>query len=875
MDAWCAGCGFNDPCTGWTITPSGCSAASPGRVLTGGSTTVLTWKMDLPPAATMTVQWHSQVKATTPAGATAINIASILEYGKPGIAGGTGTSVSPRNFTHLALIVLRTTYVSYVGYAANCTCNNKCAASGFHIDFFPLNQQAQIELYGIEYSGAGWATTGGVSQSIGCLIGDCLNGFPGAASCTLGNGAISGGGSAGCKVERIPARYEPSAWYLACPTFPFNFVYKIVANAPMDWQLQTIQPACNMDWAIFSPGSTMSFQGFKLYTWMPELADQNAMVMINTGMRPDGTNSPTQSTSAFLFRFNFGTNNWDYQYSYDVNGESEVTQMFLTANGDVAPWMVISSDTAMLVYGAWNFLSTSGCCGKSGSDNGGTLSVTRETGLEVGGAPSNFYNVAIGTQCGQGIIRQVIGAASNAAATVKIWTYTPDNTLNILGGQAPNAGAGSTVPPLLRDSSGKWSPGVPVAVAGGLPVAVNNPLIYGKAFNGYGPFERGGSNLFKVEVVSGGPVQVLSGTDLYGQWGGGNVLHSHAGPGGSPGPFGTDFWINYGGGDSGACGIPFVDWFTPKGGQTIQGLTSDGWSGSYVTNGADQCVSFLNFTSLASDVRRNMEFSLVAGGGAMLGLYNQCSLVEKGYTAPFLAAGTHYTVIAPPSVFVGQSFWITVVVESSLGGTQTDYCGTSSFTSTDPAAQIAGTAMDSFNYTWSSNVAPCGGSPYDNGVHIFVNVTLSRLGVQTIVAADTADGSITGLAAILVVGADVKLLKQPPLSVAASGDTVQFRVCWSNYSSASAFTFTVTDAVPMGTVYVPDAATAMDCGNTDGVAVTVSYSTATSTTPPAPGSFVSISGATQALAGTRWLRWTAFAAGVQTTGCFCYRVAVQ
>jgi uncharacterized repeat protein (TIGR01451 family) len=437
------------------------------------------------------------------------------------------------------------------------------------------------------------------------------------------------------------------------------------------------------------------------------------------------------------------------------------------------------------------------------------------------------------------------------------------------------AGAGSTVPPLLRDSSGAWAPGIPTVIAGGLPAAVNNPLIYGKAFNGYGPFERGGSNLFKVEVLSGGPVQVLSGTDLYGQWGGGNVLHSHTGPGGNPGPFGTDFWLNYGGGDSGGCGIPFTNWFTPKGGQAIRGMDSDGYSATYTTNAADQCVAFLNFTALASDQRRNMEFTLVAGGGAMLGLYNQCSLVEKGYTAPFLAAGTHYSVIAPASVFIGQSFWITVIVESSLGGTQTDYCGTTSFTSTDPFAQLAGGGMDIYNYTWSSNVAPCGGSPYDNGVHVFLNVTLSRLGVQTIVAADTADGSITGLAAILVVGADVKLTKQPLLSIAASGDTVRFKVCWSNYSSASAFTFVVTDAVPLGTTYVPDAATAMDCGNTDGTPVTVSYSTATSTTAPAPGSFISISGATPAVAGTRWLRWTALAAGVQTTGCFCYRVAVQ
>ncbi len=875
VDAWCTGCGFNDPCSGWTISPSGCAAYSPGQKQSGGGNTVLTWRLDLPPAFTLAVQWKGLVKGTAAVGGTAINIASIKEDGRTGIVGGTGNSGAPRRFTHLALIVLRTTYVSYVGYAGNCTCNNKCAASGFHIDFFPLNQQAQIELYGIEYQGAGWATTGGVSQSIGCLIGDCLSGFPGAATCALGSGAISGGGSAGCKVERIPARYQPAAWQGACPTFPFDFIYKIVSNAPMVWQLQTVQPACNMDWSIFSPGSTMSFQGFKLYTWMPELADQNALIMINTGMDSQGTYNPAQTTSAFLFRFNFGTLAWDYKYSYDIGPESEVTQMFLNANGDVNPWMVISSDTGMLVYGSWNFLNTAGCCGKAGSDNGGTISPTRETGLTVGGAPSNFYNVAIGTQCGGGVIRQVIGSAGPGPSTVRIWNYTPNNTINILAGQAPNAGAGSTVPSLLRDSNGTWSPNAPIVVGGGLPVAANNPLIFGKSFNGFGPFERGGSNLFKVEVTAGGPIQVLSGTDLYGQWGGGNIMHSPLGPGGAPGPFGTQFWINYGGGDSDSCGIPFVNWFTPKGGQAIQGVTSDGFSAVYTTNGADQCVAFLNFTYLAANLRRNMKFDLIAGGSAMLGLYNQCSLVEKGYTAPFLSAGVHYTIIAPPVVFAGQNFWITIVVESGLGGTQTDYCGTTSFTSTDPAALLAGTGMDTYNYTWSSSVGSCGSSPFDNGVKMFVNVTLSRLGVQTIVAADTVDGSITGLGVVLVVGADVKLSKLPPLSIAASGDTVQFRICWSNYSSASAFTFVVSDAVPVGTVYVPDAATAMNCGNTDGTPVDVAYSLATSATIPPPASFVAIAGATAPPAGTRWLRWTAFVAGVQTTGCFCYRVSVQ
>jgi hypothetical protein len=69
---------------------------------------------------------------------------------------------------------------------------------------------------------------------------------------------------------------------------------------------------------------------------------------------------------------------------------------------------------------------------------------------------------------------------------------------------------------------------------------------------------------------------------------------------------------------------------------------------------------------------------------------------------------------------------------------------------------------------------------------------------------------------------------------------------------------------------VPEAGTAaFDCGNTKGQTVTTSYSISTSATPPA--------GFTDGnpVAATRWLRWTIPYAGVNTTGCACYRVSVN
>ena len=44
IDPWCNDCGMEDPCTGWTMTPSGCAAAAPGSRIVG-TATILTWKL--------------------------------------------------------------------------------------------------------------------------------------------------------------------------------------------------------------------------------------------------------------------------------------------------------------------------------------------------------------------------------------------------------------------------------------------------------------------------------------------------------------------------------------------------------------------------------------------------------------------------------------------------------------------------------------------------------------------------------------------------------------------------------------------------------------------------------------------------------------
>ena len=858
LDTWCINCGFEDPCAGWTMTPTGCAAATPGVTVSGGKA-LLTWRLDMPPGMTLTLRWKGQVKSTTVGGSTAINQAAIMEIGRTGIAYGTGHSGVPRRFTHLAPIVLPTTYISYVAYAAGGD-DNTCP--GFFIDFFPLNKKTQFELRGIEYQGTGWSTDGGVSASIGCPIGDCLGGFPGNASCSLGSGGIPGGGIAGCKAERVPAKYE--GWTGTCMTYPGNFIYKLTANSPVLWQLLTRVDDDNQDNHTYTPATTLSFAGLMHYAWRrydpinPVYGYGDSLAIMSTGVDAYGTYVAGLRTTVHLFMWDYANLSWGYRRTFELDAESAAIDMG-TLPSTEAPWQIMSSDTSLIINEGFNIYGTLGCCCSQCGDNYGAFMPTRETGAVVSKIGSgNFYGVVGGAVCCANL-KMVVGNTGVADANYRIWRYMPVNTIAI-----------PPIPPNLNGTGGTWVPVTVDTVPWGQGTP-GNPQAY------WGAFNKGGTAIFKVEVTSGGPIQVEHGVNMFHVWGGGAVMHAANGN-----QTGMDYWLHQVQADTYTCkGYPnptqVINIFCPKTGMAVRATTQTGYSATYTSNAPDQCVAFMALSPAGS---QNYRIQILPGGaqGNVLAMYIQCKNTEKGYTAPFLQTGTHYVIITPPVVYAGASFWITVVVLDTSGDTKTDYCGTTSFTSTDPSAQLQGVGMSSYDYTWDSNDsgATCKGGGCtgicDNGVKLFVNVVFNRLGMQSIVAIDTADGSITGVSAVQVVGADVKLLKEPRLTVAASGDTVRFKVCWSNFSSASAFTFVVTDAVPVGMSFLPEAsAAALNCGNTDGTAVTVAYTTSAAATMPPAASFT----AGNPVAGTRWLRWTVLTAGVQTTGCACYRVTVN
>ena len=853
VDVWCADCGMEDPCVGWTITPTGCAAASAGKIITGAKNTILTWHLDMQPQYTLTVRWKAQLKSTVLSNSTVINRASIQGMGKVAIVDGTGNTGVPRNFTHLALVKLRTTYTSYVAYAGDSTDKGLCP--GLIVDFFPLNKATQFELRGIQYTGGGgWAEFGGVSQSIGCIIGDCVSGFSGNAGCTLGSGNMilppgaavgaSPAMGAGCKAERIPAFYIPSGWVETCIPTPFNFIYKITSNSPVTWQMLTLINNCNQDRHTYAPSSNLSYIGYMLYTWRSNMPDLSSFSMINT--------SDTSITTVHLFRYDYTITDWAYQKTYELAIGSQATDMGCTACGDYAPWRIISSDTPLIVNVGESSVNTAGCCCGQGSDNHMALAPTRETGFVTGIAGQTFYAIAnpMGVATSRnGCVQIGWGKTTAAPATIEIYGYTPLSSFGNV-----------RIPSLLRDTAGTWGYKGTFTLDPGLAVTANNPILFLAT-----PFNRGSSNLFKARVTSGGPIIINTGTYMFSHWSGGTVIHSWDIDKNVASPSGAEFWLTQ---TKGNGVLLFTNIFTPETGVRIGMYSNDGASAEYTTNGTDQCVAFRALTDFdakgATAIARNTVIVSKTAGTAMIAMFQANRVTEKGFTAPFLSTGTYYDIISPPTAFIGEEFWITIYVRSELGGIVTNYTGTTSFSSTDPAAKVEASSMDSYNYTWSTG---------DKGVKLFYRVSFTKLGMQTLVASDVMDGSIVGLASVMVVGVDVRLFKEPRLSTAASGDTVTFKICWSNYSSASALSFVITDSVPRGTIYVAQAASNHICGTTSTIAYDFAYSTSQSSSPPAGGSWTTTTGTPAG--SVYWLRWTIKSVGIDTTGCACFKVQVD
>jgi uncharacterized repeat protein (TIGR01451 family) len=847
LDPWQVDCGMEDPCVGWTMTPTGCAPASAGKVLSGLNT-ILTWRLDAPPLMTLTLRWKAKVRKGSVAGEVCRNSASILPYGQSGIVNGTGHAGREQVFIHEAPIILRTTYISYVGWAGSDNSYFECGMhpQTFLINFYPLNKMTNFALYKkwccaaapCDTSCAVFAATGGVSPPITDPAGSCM-----------------GGGAdwiQGCKAERAPASFRPAYFAAsALPALPYNFLHKVVGNSPVIWELSTCGPFPNGDATTYAGTTSMTFQGLISYTYLRVNTSYGSNVLEPAFIANTRADVPT---TVHVFKWSALIQGWDYVRSAEIYNESQWA--FIPTEYE-NHYRFVSSVSPIIIFKGYVM---------KGFENGpsyndfGSLVPNKETGTLVSGTvPATFYAWAGHVQ--NTTLAVSVGNVGAANASYEVWRYTPDDTTL----PSPSSNVTSD----LVGSSGRWIFIATHSVAAGL-AAAGNPHHYGPSYDNSTFVNT--FRLYKIKLLSGGPIQVVAGRDPFHGYSGGSMMHPSDPAGGL---VGKEFWLHLGAIDTtydcGGRGIEVFDVFCPKQGTVIRNQSSGGYSARYTTASSDQCVAFKAITGVATGARTNYRISVDPAGadGIALAQYIACKITEKIYTAPFMSTGIHYEIIAPPVVFVGQSFWITLVAVEAGGSTKTDYNGLTSFTSTDSTAKIQGSAMEGYNYTW-------GGCGTDCGVKVFVNVSFTQLGLQTLVASDVFDGSITGLEAIMVVGADVRLEKRKKLTIAASGDTVQFWICWSNYSTATAYSFTITDAVPNGTTYVPELAGNAICGQ-DGpynASVSMAASSSTSTTPPNTA-FVYVAPATTPAATTRWLRWTVRDVYVNSTGCVCFKVVVN
>ncbi|HEV3003736.1 MAG TPA: SBBP repeat-containing protein [Pirellulales bacterium] len=151
-----------------------------------------------------------------------------------------------------------------------------------------------------------------------------------------------------------------------------------------------------------------------------------------------------------------------------------------------------------------------------------------------------------------------------------------------------------------------------------------------------------------------------------------------------------------------------------------------------------------------------------------------------------IGAAAGFVLSTPSNATAGGTFSITVTATNAGGTTNTGYTGTVHFNSSD------GQAVLPANYTFVSG---------DQGVHTFAGLILKTAGNQTVTAADTASGSITGASGTISV-------------VAAAANKFVFTSSPGSVKAGTAFSVTieVTDAYGnvvtnyTGTVHFTDTA---------------------------------------------------------------------
>jgi hypothetical protein len=169
------------------------------------------------------------------------------------------------------------------------------------------------------------------------------------------------------------------------------------------------------------------------------------------------------------------------------------------------------------------------------------------------------------------------------------------------------------------------------------------------------------------------------------------------------------------------------------------GNVATGYTGAVQFTSSDgQATLPADYTFTAGDAgTHTFSATLKTAGSQSLTATDRATATITGKQSGILvtaAAATHLSIAAPSQVSAGVAFSVVVTALDAYGNVATGYRGTLRFASTDRKAGLPA------NYTFAAA---------DNGVHTF-SVSLSTRGVQSIIAQDTANGSITGRADVNV-----------------------------------------------------------------------------------------------------------------------------
>ena len=411
----------------------------------------------------------------------------------------------------------------------------------------------------------------------------------------------------------------------------------------------------NQDAATYLPSTSLNYRGFMHYTVcrvseneLTTVGFGDRLAVINTNMDINNTFQPNLSTIIHIFRWNWGVLGWDYVKSGSLDSESAWMPFegtYGTSNEDNSIYRIISSQSQNIIF------QGSTCFGApphiSGDyDNFGGIVPTSQNGnlIPTPGQPANFYCLVHSgcpypPDC-------VIGNVGNTEATYKIYQYVPRNTT------VPD----ENWPTTLAGSSGyyvyKGTHTLPVAFSAG------NPYAYGIASDGYDPMmtnSTGYLGLWKVELTGGGPIQVHAGGNIDSWFAGASNLHTPDGR-----SAGSEFWFFTGKSEGTAC-YPsaetyVINCFSPKKNVKVRLLSSDGHNWAYSTNGPDQAIAWMRFTTIG--IRNAYKITVEPDGeqGSLVTQFQQCAYTEKFLTAPFVETGVHYKIYAPAVAYAGQSF---------------------------------------------------------------------------------------------------------------------------------------------------------------------------------------------------------------------------